>query len=230
MGKNILLIACGMIRDEMNLAMEKTGIIYDTVWMSADLHDNPDFLRIELQKEIDKHQDYEMILLSYGNCGKGLVGLASEKTKLAFFRSQDCIQMLLHKNKELKNIRGETYFLTKGWMLGKKSLKEEYHHAIKKYGIKRAERIMGIMFKNHQSLAMIDTGAYKLDDWTHCAIHLSKILNLEFMITQGDTELLEMLLSLNWDHQVAVIPPGNEISADDFGVECVVSGSTKIKK
>lgn len=228
MKKRILLIACGMIKDEMNLAIKNTGITYDTVWMSSELHSNPDYLKKELQKEIDKHQDYEMILLAYGNCGKALIGLRSENTKLAFLRSEDCIHMLLHNKKELRSLRGETYFITKGWMLGKKSLKEEYHYAIDKYGPKRAEVIMGIMFKNYQSLMMIDSGAYDLEEWTHCAKHLGQILKLDFVIVQGDVGLLEMFLSLAWDHQVVVIHSGNEISMDDFGLECPVAGTANV--
>ena len=69
MKESILLIACGMIQDEMNLAMKNTGINYDTIWMSAELHNNPDFLKQELQKEINSHQEYDLILLAYGNCG-----------------------------------------------------------------------------------------------------------------------------------------------------------------
>lgn len=230
MNKSILLIACGMIQDEMSLAMKNTGINYDTIWMSAELHNNPEFLREELQKEINNHQDYEMILLAYGNCGKALIGIYSQSTKLAFLRSEDCIHMMLHNKKGLKALRGETYFITKGWMLGKKSLKEEYHYAINKYGPKRAEMIMEIMFKNYKSLMMIDTGAYDLEDWIHCARHLSQVLKLDFVITQGDVGLLEMFLSMNWDHQVMVIPPDYEITMDDFGVECIVGNSSNIFK
>ena len=223
MKESILLIACGMIQDEMSLAMKNTGINYDTIWMSAELHNNPDFLKQELQKEIDNHQEYDLILLAYGNCGKALIGLRSEHTKLALLRSEDCIHMLLHNKKGLKATRGETYFITKGWMLGKKSLKEEYHYAINKYGPKRAEMIMEIMFKNYKSLMMIDTGAYNIEEWIHCARHLSQVLKLDFVITQGDVDLLEMFISLDWDHRVAVISPGSEITMDDFGVECTVA-------
>lgn len=230
MKESILLIACGMIQDEMNLAMKNTGINYDTIWMNADLHNNPDILNLELQKEINNHQEYDLILLGYGNCGKALIGLRSKQSKLALLRYEDCIQILLHNNEQLKSIRGETYFITKGWMMGKKSLKEEYHYAINKYGPKRAEMIMGIMFKNYKSLMMIDSGAYDLEEWLHCARHLSQVLKLEFIITPGDVELLEMFLSLAWDHRVVVIQPGVAISKDDFGVECTVASCTNMFK
>ncbi|MGL4605942.1 MAG: DUF1638 domain-containing protein [Eubacteriaceae bacterium] len=222
MEKNILLIACGMIKDEISLAMRNIKRSYDTIWMSPELHTNPDFLREELQKEILRNQHYDVILLAYGNCGKALVGIVSEKSVLVFLRSEDCIQMLLHQNKDLKSLRGETYFITKGWMTGKKSLKEEYHYAINKYGPKKAEIIMEIMFKNYESLMMIDSGAYELENWIHCARHLSKVLKLDFVITPGDVELLEMFLSLQWDHRTVIVPPGKNISIDDFGMECVV--------
>lgn len=228
MKDRILLIACGMIQDEMSLAMKNTGINYDTIWMNSELHNNPDLLRLQLQKEINDHQEYDIILLAYGNCGKALIGLHSEATKLALLRSEDCIHMLLHSKKNLKSTRGETYFITKGWMLGKKSLKEEYHYAINKYGPKRAEMIMKIMFKNYKSLTMIDSGAYDLDEWIHCARHLSQVLKLDFVITQGDVKLLEMFLSLEWDHRVVVVTMGREVTMDDFGVECAVNAYSNI--
>ena len=52
MKESILLIACGMIQDEMSLALNNTGIKYDTIWMSAELHNNPDLLNQELQRLI----------------------------------------------------------------------------------------------------------------------------------------------------------------------------------
>jgi|LGVF01.2.fsa_nt_gb hypothetical protein len=230
MKKDILLIACEMIKDEIFFAMERTEISYNTVWMNSELHNNPEFLTIELQKEINNHQDYDMILLAYGCCGNGLVGLVSKTTKLAFLRSEDCIHILLHNNKELKSFQGETYFITKGWMMAKKSLNEEYHYAINKYGPKRAEKIMRIMFKSYQNLVMIDSGAYDLEEFIQCARHLSQVLQLEFMITKGDISLLEMLLSLDWDHHVVEISPGDKISKDDFGVECSISGLECVNK
>ncbi|MDI3535626.1 MAG: hypothetical protein PWP16_359 [Eubacteriaceae bacterium] len=222
MRDKVLLIACGMIKDELNLAMENSGFFYDTIWMDAELHINPDLLRSELQKAINQNQTYEQILLAYGNCGNGLVGLVSEKTKLACLRLEDCIHVLLHNEKNLKNIQGETYFITKAWINSKKSLKEEYHYAMTRYGAKRAEAIMGIMFKHYKSMVLVDTGAYATDSWIYCAKHLSQVLHLDFKTMSGDVGLLEMFLSLKWDRQVAEFEPGRVISKDDFGVECVL--------
>ena len=87
MKESILLIACGMIQDEMSLALKNTGIKYDTIWMSAELHNNPDLINQELQKAIDNHQEYDTILLGYGNCGKALIGLRSDHARLALLRS-----------------------------------------------------------------------------------------------------------------------------------------------
>ncbi|WKY48346.1 DUF1638 domain-containing protein [Eubacteriaceae bacterium ES3] len=224
MKEKVLLIACGMIKGELSLAMENCGIFYDTIWMPAELHINPDLLRNELQKAIDNNQNYGLILLAYGNCGHGLVGLVSQNTRLACLRLEDCIHVLLHNEKNLKKIRGESYFITKAWLNSKKSLKEEYHYAIRRYGSKRAEAIMGIMFKNYKSMVMVDAGAYSLDSWVYCAKHLSQVLKLDFKTMTGDVGLLEKFLSLNWDRQVAEFEPGRMISKDDFGMECTIAG------
>ena len=55
-------------------------------------------------------------------------------------------------------------------------------------------------------------------------------LKLDFILTQGDVELLEMFLSLEWDHRVVIIEPGAEVSMDDFGVECAVASCTNMFK
>lgn len=223
MKEKVLLIACGMIKDELNLAMKNANVFHDTIWMDAELHINPDLLRSELQKVINLNQNYDLILLAYGNCGNGLVGLVSEKTRLACLRLEDCIHVLLHNEKNLKKIQGETYFITKAWMNSKKSLKEEYHYAINRYGTKRAEAIMGIMFKHYKSMALVETGAYDLDSWIYCARHLCQVLKLDFKTLSGDVGLLEMFLSLDWNNQVAEFAPGSAISKDDFGTECALA-------
>ena len=47
------IIACEMLRDELELAMETTGISYPTIWMEKGLHDDPQKLRNSLQAQLD---------------------------------------------------------------------------------------------------------------------------------------------------------------------------------
>ena len=51
-----LLIACGMLRDELELAMARTGRAPETVWLDKGLHDSPGILRAAVQEEIDRRE------------------------------------------------------------------------------------------------------------------------------------------------------------------------------
>ena len=48
------LICCGMLWDELELAMEHTGRHPEIVWLEKGLHDSPAKLHQALQNEIDQ--------------------------------------------------------------------------------------------------------------------------------------------------------------------------------
>ena len=68
--------------------------------MKAALHKNPQAeLRPALQRVIDEveagEETYDAILLGFGLCSMGIVGLHSSKMPLVVPRAHDCITMLL---------------------------------------------------------------------------------------------------------------------------------------
>ncbi|MBU4440750.1 MAG: DUF1638 domain-containing protein [Acetobacterium sp.] len=212
-----LLIACETIKDEVEMAMQKTGEELEVVWMSNLLHDSPERLKNALQEEIDKAEDrYDELLFAYGNCGNGLLGLKSEKATLIIPRYGDCIDILLCEKENLERIRTSTYFLTQGWLKGEKSLDKEYQHNLEKYGESRARRVMNIMFKNYKNLMLIDTGAYDLAEHLPRVNDIGELIGLEVVVDQGSISPLEKLVTGQWDDGFCIIPPGQITTHLDF--------------
>lgn len=212
-----LLIACETIKDEVEMAMQKTGVELEVVWMSNLLHDSPERLKNALQEEIDKAEDrYDELLFAYGNCGNGLLGLKSEKATLIIPRYGDCIDILLCEKENLERIRTSTYFLTQGWLKGEKSLDKEYQHNLEKYGESRARRVMNIMFKNYKNLMLIDTGAYDLAEHLPRVNDIGELIGLEVVVDQGSISPLEKLVTGQWDDGFCIIPPGRITTHHDF--------------
>ena len=211
-----LLIACETIRDEVELALQRTGAELEIVWMSNLLHDSPERLKNALQEEIDKAEDdYDQLLFAYGNCGNGLLGLKSEKATLIIPRYGDCIDILLSEKKNLERIRTSTYFLTQGWLRGEKSLDKEFQHNLEKYGESRARRVMEIMFKNYQKLMLIDSGAYPVADHLTRVNDIGQLIGLEVVVDQGSITPLEKLVTGQWPEGFCIIPPGQVTTHDD---------------
>ncbi len=58
-----------------------------------------------------------------------------------------------------------TYFLTKGWLDNEENIWLEYQESVKRHGKARTDRIYKMMLEHYKRLGIIETGAYKLEDF-----------------------------------------------------------------
>ncbi|MPW24600.1 DUF1638 domain-containing protein [Alkalibaculum sp. M08DMB] len=213
---NNLLIACETLRDEIVSTIEKFNFIENIIWMNASLHNNPDLLRSELQNVIDSNSQYDHILLSYGTCGNAIIGIRATHSKLVIPVFADCIGMLLCKHKSINDIRKDTYFLTKGWINGEKSIIVEYNHCLDKYGEKRAKRIFTAMLKHYKNLMLIDTKSYILDEYQKISQDIAQKIDLNLVVESGSLHIIEKLLKGEWDKDFCIIECGEEALLEHF--------------
>ena len=101
-------------------------------WMGNSLHNAPDRLREALQEVLGSITDLDQVLLGYGNCGNGLVGIKCPGAAMVIPRFGDCIDMLLNDNSALDEIRSNTYFLTKGWLRGECPVTKDLNYQLKR--------------------------------------------------------------------------------------------------
>lgn len=212
----MVVLACQTISDELNLAMEITGADYPVCWVESGLHNSPQKLRVRIQEEIDKIDYASTVLLAFGYCGMALNGIKSQYARLILPKVDDCISLLLGSNKLRIDISMEkpTYFFTRGWIDGERSLLREYEYCVSKYGQKRGTEIMQIIFKEYKCMAVIDTGAFNPDECIVKTRNLAASFGLEHNIIKGSLKLFEKLLLGPWDKSFIIAEPNEEIGLD----------------
>lgn len=213
---NALIIACETLRDEIELIIRDRQITLPVLWLSNALHASPDALRAALQEAILAHQDYSHLLLAFGGCGGGLVGLTSPRSTLVIPRFEDCIAMLLCRYPDFHQRYANTFFLTKGWLSAESPILTDLTYQLERYGPQRSRRIMQILYQHYQYLMMIDTGAYTMASIQPVLDTFLDLTGLTPVCEKGDLTILIDLLTGRWDDNFILVSPGKTTENADF--------------
>ena len=211
------LIACEMLRDEVELAMARTGIEYPTIWLDKGLHDTPEKLRASLQDKIDQLDRYDTILLAMALCGGALDGISCGHARLAVPKFDDCIRIILSLEPGMRNAAdARSLYYTRQWLDSAGHLTRQQEQYLEKYGEKKTKKIMRLMLANYKSCRMVDTGAYDMAQWEDRARADADALNLEYGTQQGSVRVLEKLLRQEFDEEFLVVEPGETLTQRMF--------------
>jgi hypothetical protein len=194
----------------------------DVLTLESGLHLNSDKLRGALQAMIDEiTARAETIILGYGLCSMGVIGLKAGRSTLVIPRQDDCISIFLGSRCAYKRALDQepgTYFLSKGWIDAGITLLDELKRMEERYGKKRAGRIMRQMLQHYRRLAFIDMGYEDQESYRHFSRKTAKEFNLTYEEIQGSPELLRKICNGPWDDAFVVAPPGHTVCLEDFGM------------
>lgn len=205
------IISCKVLKPEIDALLERFHYDYECIYLEEQLHNAPSDLHNQLQTAIDSLENIESIYLTYGNCGNSILGLKATTGNIVFPKTDDCIHTLLYYNKDFPNMRKDTYFSSKGWLLGKEDLGFEYDRMKEKYGESRALKIVRSMYTNYKYLCYIETvNDDKETTEKRCAFKAEKF-GLTFVKTTGSLKLLEDLLSGVIDERFIKIEKGSAV-------------------
>lgn len=211
------LIACEMLRDELELAMERTGIEYPTIWLDKGLHATPEKLRASLQDKIDQLEQYDTILLGMALCGGALDGICCRHGRLAVPRFDDCIRILLSLEPGMRNAAdARSLYYTRQWLDSAGHISREQDAYVQRYGEKKAKKIMKLMLANYKTYCMVETGAYDLAQWEDRARADAAALELAYGTQTGTVRVLEKLLRQEFDGEFLVTAPGEVLKQRMF--------------
>ncbi|MDR3551919.1 MAG: DUF1638 domain-containing protein [Clostridia bacterium] len=242
--KRLKVIACDVLNREISYLASLSDCFVDVTFLDQGLHCTPDLLRQQLQEQVALAQrgfsygsfetavDYDFIILGYGLCSNGVVGVVSEKVPLVVPRGHDCITLLLgskERYREYFDSHPGTYWYSKGWIErsiqpGEERCRIQYDAYVRKYGEDNADYLMeteqGWMneYKNATFLSWDSLGNLQRDrDYTKAC---AEYLGWEYDELNGSPTLLEDILNGRFDErQVAIVPPGRKITASyDDGI------------
>ncbi len=223
-------VICKVLQKEAYLCAARSGNIVDIVLMEQGLHNTPDALRTEVQKELEKLADvagnkYDAILLGYGLCGNGITGLRCA-IPLVVPRAHDCITLLLGSLKRhleyQENHRG-VYWYSDGWIgTGTMPGRERYEKLLAEYTEKYGSDNAAYLIETEQSwmkeygwAAYIDWGFAGAKEQKEYTRRCAKYLGWRFDAVKGESGLLQRLVDGDWNSgDFLIIKPGQEIQQD----------------
>lgn len=213
-----------MVEDEVNAALESVRPEnLEVVWVERGYHNDPDKLRAYLQQQIDdlEASGHDEILLAYGLCGRGTEGLVGKRATLVLPRFDDCLNFMLCTGVRQRRAlcRAGVMYLTRGWTKDQGALLQMHDRYVEKYGQRRGERIMHLMFESYNSVEVVDTGCYELEPVREYAARCADLLGLGLSEGAGSNQVLVKLVSGLYDRDIIVCPPGTPVAMEDFDFE-----------
>lgn len=235
MNKNecIHVIACGVLAVDIKRIIRKLKPKVSCTFLEGGLHSKPKLLRQKLQAAIDEvsaQNTCDRIMIGYGLCGNGAVGLKARNVPLVIPRVHDCIALFLGSDKaykyEFSRYPG-TYYISAGWYQEKvqpHSQKEcggsfiadktvTHKQLIEKYGEDNAEAINDFVSswqKNYQRAAFINTSAPQMAKYEAYAKKMAQTYGWKYEKIEGDSRLLKKaLLTTITTDDILIVPPGH---------------------
>ncbi len=212
------IIACAAVLEEM-LPVLPPEVAYSALDMG--LHSRPESLKRALQEAIDRSaRDANVLILGYGLCSKGAVGLrAPETATLVIPKVHDCIAILLGSHEcylqEMTKEKG-TYFLSKGFVEAGGTPLDEYRQSVERFGKKGADRVMKAMFCHYKRLLFVNTGHTEISRYVDHAKAAARQLGLRYEEARGSRALMNKMIHGPWDEEFIVVEPGKTITLGQF--------------
>lgn len=195
-------------------------------FLKQGLHDTPDILRNQVQEAIDAVDDeYNAILIGYGLCSNGIVGIEARTTKLVTIRGHDCITFLLGSKERYQKYFDShpgTYWYSPGWidctlMPGKERLDRIFNQYKEKYGEENAEYLMQVEQRwiyDYSNAAYVDLGFYETQAYKTYTRKCAEELNWNYDEISGNPQLIINFLEGNWNSEdFLIVQPGEKVVA-----------------
>lgn len=221
-----LVVACHVLWRELCYCASMSARVYQFDFLRQGLHNTPDILRQELQASIDKAgAEYRAVLIGYGLCSNGLVGIQARHTRLVVMRGHDCITFLLGSKERYRkyfDTHPGTYWYTPGWIdtstqPGKERYERVYRHYVETYGEENAQYLMDASENwrtSYNNAAYVDLGFGDVAGYRAFTAECAQWLGWQSDYLEGDPGLMQAFLAGDWDKErFLVVEPGEEIVA-----------------
>jgi hypothetical protein len=219
------VIACRVLQDLLGSRLAD-GV--PTMWQDAGLHNTPKKMAAALQEHVDALTEPSNVIIGYGLCGNGLVGVKSREHTLIIPRIHDCVAMFLGSHQRYLQrffANPNTYYLTKGWVDAKDEPLTDYLDYVRDFDQETADYLVEMKYRHYRKLCMVGFSEAELNSCRPAAMKVASFckerFGMEYEEVIGTTELIDALLQqpahLNEGNDVfVVVPPGGEVTMDMF--------------
>jgi hypothetical protein len=196
-----MIIACRVMEPELaHLLSEKTGEDdgTDILYLEQALHRTPAKLLGQLQEKIDQvARTASRIVLGYGLCSNGVVGVTARQQGLLIPRCHDCIALFLGSpNRYLEIFREKpgTYYLTPGWVADNQDPLGLIEEQVPKFGRETARWLIEEELKHYTHIALIDAGVEEMAPLRARAMENAAVLKKQYEEIPSNLEYFRELL------------------------------------
>lgn len=215
------IIACGSISPELERLREGHPEV-DIQYLPQNLHRAPDKMTTYIQKALDELTgNYEKVVLGYGLCSNGIVGVKAPDQGLYIPRVHDCIALYLGGRQAYEKIFKKhpgTYHLTKSWIVNKTDplglVENEYTQRV---GREMAEEAMEREIRNYEYISFVNTYTDDTDKYRARARENAEHFHKKFIEYKGSDEYFRKILFGPYESPDFIyITPHNEVKQKDF--------------
>ncbi len=237
----IALISCMIFsRHVAYLTVHSKNVVH-TFFIEQGLHDTPKKLQEQLQATINKIEKmqketpiarpkFDAIVLAYGLCSNGIVGLHSETIPLIAPRCDDCMALFTGSQKrylEVFNSRKGIYWFNKAWVeQGALPTQQKYDLKYKTYCDMYDEDTADYLMEveedwkdKYESVCFIKSSIFADENEQELTKQVAQDYSWEFFTTEENMEFLKDLIEGNWTDETRFLrcPAGNKIVEDFTG-------------
>ena len=216
--RRYLVIACNIMNDEL-LRFQSNGVSF--FFLEQSLHRTPQKMKPIIQEKIDRaaEENWDYIILSYGLCSNGILGVKAIRHPVVIPRAHDCIALFLgSRERYLEEHRKEpgTYYLTKGWIEEGKSPLGIYREYCQRYDQETAEWVIREELKNYTRIAFVEMGTDLSGTLRDHARENAEFLHMRYEEMKGSLEFFQKMLQGGWNEDFIILKPGEELTQELF--------------
>jgi hypothetical protein len=231
------LLACEILYREFCAAVARSPNRVDVEFLPKGLHDmgqEPMQRRLDEALQSVDVDGYDAVLLGYGLCSNGVLGLCAPSVPLVIPRAHDCITLFLgSKERYLDYFHRHpgVYYKTSGWIergegleqlrsdsiQGKSGMDLSYGELVARYGEDNAKFLaeqLTNMTRNYAGLTFIEMGVEPDGRFEAETRELAARRGWKFEKLAGDMALIRQLVDGPWEEdRFLVVEPGSRVAS-----------------
>jgi len=239
----IHIIACRILSRELSYLASQSANQVDITWVGRGLHNTPEQLRRHLSDTVDSIYDQleageleyrpDYIVLGYGLCSNGVIGVRCRDIPIVVPRTDDCIALFMGSQerylREFSEANGAVW-LNSAWVEQSLRLvdsedmrRRRWQEYAEKYGEDNADYLMEIESSwesNYSTMGYIHSSVYDVRENLERARSEADGKGWRMREISDDLRLLRMMVDGTWnDREFLVLKPGERIVPDYTGLK-----------